>query len=173
MSKEQIVVGIDPGKNGAIAILPAKGFIPDGPWMMPVSTFGQREHVCPHGLLKIFEHLNAEYEVLNVAIENVQPWPKESALSGFSIGRGLGAMLGLLTALRISHSIIPVREWKAEILRGTTKDKDAAIAFVSQRYPLINLTPPPKRKPHDGIADAVCLAEYSRRQVFGAKESAA
>ncbi len=46
----------------------------------------------------------------------------------------------------------------------------AAIAFVSRRFPGVPLLATPRsRVPHDGIADAVCVAEYGRRLLVGAR----
>jgi crossover junction endodeoxyribonuclease RuvC len=50
--------------------------------------------------------------------------------------------------------------WKKKVLAGTSKDKEAAIAFVRARFPGAPLTLPRCRTPHDGMADAVCIGYY-------------
>ena len=41
--------------------------------------------------------------------------------------------------------------------------KEDAVVLATQLFPGINLTPGKKRVPHDGMADAVLIAEYARR----------
>ncbi len=72
-------------------------------------------------------------------------------------------------ALRIPHLAVTPQAWKKAVLAGTARDKAAAIAFATRRFPGVPLLATPRsRTPHDGVADAVCLAEYARRLVAGA-----
>ena len=79
-------------------------------------------------------------------------------------GRGFLKML-VETQRRLSQPPTPYLEpapqtWKNLVLAGAEKDKPAAIQFAKEHYPTVTLTPPPKRKPQHGIADAVCLAHF-------------
>lgn len=76
-------------------------------------------------------------------------------------------MIGIVEAAGIPYRLVTPQAWKKRVLAGTTKDKDAAISFVRRAYPTIDLTPGKKRTPHDGIADAVCLAEWGRQELAG------
>jgi crossover junction endodeoxyribonuclease RuvC len=51
------------------------------------------------------------------------------------------------------------RKWKNEVL-DSGHDKAGAISIVERIYPNVNLTPKGKRVPHDGMADAMCIAHY-------------
>jgi hypothetical protein len=46
------------------------------------------------------------------------------------------------------------------VLAGTTKDKDAAIAYCRRAFPDVALVLPRCRVPHDGIADAVWVKKF-------------
>ena len=76
--------------------------------------------------------------------------------------KGYGILLGILGALKISTVRVTPQAWKKAILAGTKKDKDAAIEYVNMKYPDFELILPRCRKPHDGMADAICIAEYGR-----------
>lgn len=51
--------------------------------------------------------------------------------------------------------------------RGETNTKEAAIAVCGRLYPDFSLVPARCRVPHDGWADALCMAEYARRVYAG------
>ena len=74
-----------------------------------------------------------------------------------------GDLLGILEALGIPYRLVTPQAWKKTVLAGTTKDKSAAVQFCRRAFPGVSLTPGRKRVPHDGMADALCLAEYGRQ----------
>ncbi len=43
--------------------------------------------------------------------------------------------------------------------------KAASLAYVREHFPDLNLIPPRARNPHDGLADAVCIAVWGSRQI--------
>ncbi|MAX33684.1 MAG: Holliday junction endonuclease [Halomonadaceae bacterium] len=98
-----------------------------------------------------------------VILEKVHAMPKQGVSSTFKFGMGFGLVIGVCEALGIPYRLVTPQAWKKVVLAGTAKDKDAAVTFVRRAYPSINLTPGRKRVPHDGIADAMCMAEYGRQ----------
>jgi len=42
--------------------------------------------------------------------------------------------------------------------------KAASVAYVREHYPGVDLVPPRSRNPHDGLADAVCIAAWASKQ---------
>jgi crossover junction endodeoxyribonuclease RuvC len=86
----------------------------------------------------------------------------------FSFGCSYGTVLGVLGALQVPTEQATPQRWKGTILSGTLRDKAAAVAFCRSRWPGTSLLASPRcRKPHDGIADALALAEYGRRIIVG------
>ncbi|ASK18406.1 Holliday junction endonuclease [Halomonas sp. N3-2A] len=148
-----MIIGIDPGLSGAIAVIR-----PDGDSRASVMPVVGKE--IDVKALMAFIHL---VEPTMVVIEKLGVRPGQSAQSGVTSGTNYGVLLGVIQALGYPLRITRPQEWKAKVLKGTKKDKDAAINHVRRAYPGVDLTPGKKRVPHDGIADAVCIAEFGRQ----------
>lgn len=153
------VYGIDPGLKGGVA------WIRDG-------SADACEMPLKGGILDIRGLVGLVRNPANsvVYIERQQAMPKQGVSSTFTIGINYGMILGALTALAIPYVEIRPKAWKDRILAGTSKDKDAAVLHVENRWPGVNMCPGRKRKPHDGIADAVCIAEFGWKSELGGKE---
>ena len=153
------VMGIDPGLDGAVAwILPDQVEVRVTP-TIAAGKAGRREF----DTTGMFELLT-RYPIDLAVIEAVGPMPKQGVTSTFRFGVGYGLWLGLLAALKIPHVAVTPQLWKKVVLAGTAKDKAAAVQFASRRFPHVSLLPSSRSKvPHDGLADALALAEYARR----------
>lgn len=100
-----------------------------------------------------------------VGLEQATAMPKQGVSSMFSFGMTYGMLRGLLSALDIPTVIVRPKTWKDKILFGTQKDKAAAIQYVRSRYPAMSLRATERcTTDHDGMADAVCIAEYMKRE---------
>lgn len=148
--KSETIIGIDPGKNGAIAI-----------------RRGNQITALPMPLAGKELDLPAIAEIIRdadlVVIEKVHSMPGQGVTSMFTFGCGYGAIQGITAALQIRTELVAPQTWKSSVLKGTKKDKDAAIAYCRRAFPDVPLVLPRCRKPHDGLADALCLAEYGCR----------
>ena len=69
--------------------------------------------------------------------------------------------LGILAALEIPHQQVHPATWKAVVMAGCTKDKDASRVKAMQLYPKTakDLT----RKKDHGRADALLMAVWAQR----------
>jgi hypothetical protein len=60
------------------------------------------------------------------------------------------------------------RHMPGAILRTKTvlshDTKAASVAYVREHFPGVDLVPPRSKKPHDGLADAVCIAAWASKQ---------
>lgn len=148
-----MIIGIDPGQGGGIAII-GEDF-QTASWVMPMAG----KEIDGHAVANYLRGLPPS----TVFIEKVHAMPKQGVSSTFKFGMGYGLVIGVCEALGIPYRLVTPQAWKKVVLAGTTKDKDAAVSFVRRAYPGVDLTPGKKRVPHDGIADAVCIAEYGRR----------
>ena len=109
---------------------------------------------------------------LYAIIEKVHSMPKQGVASSFNFGMGYGMLRGALTALCIPHELITPQQWKKTILHGYDwkGNKEASIWYVQQKYPDVSLLPTERsRKSSDGMADAVCLAEFAKYKHNGGK----
>ncbi len=157
-----VVVGIDPGLDGAVAILVDGA----GPVFYRTPTLDCKGSKRTFDLPAMREILSRSSPSL-VVIERVGARPGQGVTSMFNFGCGYGIWLGLLAGLGIPCEVVAVATWKKAILPGTAKDKTAAIELVSRRFPGTSLLATPRSKiPHDGFADACCLALYARILIY-------
>lgn len=105
-----------------------------------------------------------------ICIEKQQAMPKQGLVSTFHLGESYGILQGIAMGLQIPIMLIGPKQWKKVVLANTQMDKTAAIDYVRNRYPTIDLDVG-KRKEifHDGMADAVCIADYGRRMQMSGK----
>lgn len=164
--QEVTCVGIDPGLAGGIAWIWPNGTADARPMPIVEYTNGKRG-ICRDSLAMILA-LNLDGPLF-AAIEHVNAAPmhgrRQGTSSMFNFGLGYGVLLGMLHSRDIEHVEVDPRRWKKAILGGTAKDKAAAIGFAQTVFPGVSLLAKPRsRVPSDGIADALCLAEYARRE---------
>jgi crossover junction endodeoxyribonuclease RuvC len=159
LDRQLAVLGIDPGLDGAVALI-----LPDGVEAHVTPTIaaagGGKRQFDIAGMVALLERHRVELAV----IEAVGPMAKQGVVSMFRFGQGYGLWLGMLAALKIPHLAVTPRAWKKAILAGTPKDKGAAIQWAQRRYPGVSLLATARSKvPHDGLADALAMAEFARR----------
>ena len=157
----KIFIGIDPGKSGGIATI---NTTLDTIEITPMILSGKDVDA-----LKIAEwiiHNTGFPEGNSIAcIEKVHAMPGQGVTSMFKFGFVTGVMHGIIRTLGIPLHLVTPQAWKKEILAGTPKDKEAAIDFCRRIYPQVNLLATERsRKPHSGIADALCIARYAKEK---------
>lgn len=168
--------GIDPGNQGAFVLLDHRMMVVSQHEMplINVGTAAKNKWVLD---VRAVDAILAGWVAaaddrqagLFVALEKAQVMAPgsgsspASARSMFGYGRAFGAMEGILTARAIAHELIHPLTWGRAILKGVEgrDTKARAILRVSRAIPSLDLTPGRKRKPHDGLADAACLAMYA------------
>ena len=139
------IIGIDPGKKGAIACI-SQGKC--ATFKMPLLGSDLDGRVIAD-LLR-----NADL----VVIEKVHSMPKQGVASTFTFGMGYGRVIGVAEALGLRIEYVTPQAWKAAILSGTKKDKDAAIMWAGNAYPC-------SFKRTEGECEAIAIAEYGRRNI--------
>lgn len=96
-----------------------------------------------------------------VTMEAVHAMPGQGVTSMFGFGESYGMLQAMTICCGWTLQLVTPQAWKAKILAGTPKDKTAAIQHVDRVYPSLNINVGTKKVIyHDGVADAVCLAEY-------------
>lgn len=149
-----MIVGIDPGITGAIAVLDGIARV----WDMPVSAklSGKGQQVSAYGFAELLHGIGVSSHV-DVYVEQVGPMPKQGVTSVFSFGRSAGVLEGALAMLRCKVVMVRPQTWKkrAGLLRA---DKDAARTLAMQTWPA--LAPELSRKKDVGRADALLIALY-------------
>lgn len=157
-----IIVGIDPGKSGAIALLTTfSGVRAD----VELLVMPEVQAVAAK-----LQWVAAAAQDAHVFVEKAQSFPSQGIASAFNYGTGYGELLGMLWALGLAHTLVPPRTWTKVMHAGTksTEPKKRSLEAAQRLFPTIKLTATPRcKKPHDGLVDALLIAEYGRRTING------
>lgn len=153
------VLGIDPGKKGGWCLLAEdKSEIHAGELPLAGQFYNMRN------LIDTVDILTGPPSL--VVVEGQKARGTDSIASINVLIPGFGQLVGWFQCLGWPMVTPMPKVWKEVILRHTTKDKNAAIARVQSRFPTVDLMPRPRMTTsHDGIADAVCIAEWGLTQL--------
>jgi crossover junction endodeoxyribonuclease RuvC len=156
------ILGIDPGKDGAAVL------IRDGAHVHAVLASellcGQSWEAAHAEVTRWLRLVNATWPLDLVVLERVGGRPGEGATSARTMGVGWGLWLGGASMLGVPVIIPTPQRWQREILADLAGDTKArSVAWCRAHLPELDLTPGRRRVPHDGLADAACLAVYGRR----------
>ena len=151
--RPEIVLAIDPGKNGAIAF-----FAFDGRLHKIVAA-------TPDALRKVLgtgtDH--------TVVIEQVNGAPGQSGPASFNFGRAYGELLGVCFALDVEPVLIRPADWKAglglrrEYGESTAAFKRKSLVMARELWPEHAKTFFARAK-DDGAAEAALLGHYALQQ---------
>lgn len=146
-----IYIGIDPGKDGALAV------IFDGMDETMVFPYGEREYI------NTLQNLSG-YNV-KTCLEHVTAMPKQGVTSMFSFGENFGYIRGMLEAYGIPYELVRPHKWKKEF---GISDKNQSVEVCKRLFPGVCLRRTERcKKDHDGMAEALLMAEYARRHFNG------
>jgi crossover junction endodeoxyribonuclease RuvC len=150
------IIGIDPGQKGGIAYM-ATGC--DIAYAMPDS---------PQGIITLLNCWPSNDTVM--IVELAQTMPKQGVVSAFTYGRHFGGFEWYAYMRGIKYIEVRPAKWKKDM--GLNSDKINSIKLCQRLFPTIELVQKGCRKPHDGMAEALLIAEWKRRQVINFKEKA-
>lgn len=167
-----MIVGIDPGLTGGIAVLNARRELL---WLEPLPVAA--------GLLDVGGVAGAlrradlvPYERPDVFLELVGAMPKQGVTSTFKFGRTFGTIEGVVGALHYPLHLIRPKVWQKVAHEGTPGNADPkarSIAAASRLYPGVDLvrgttaTRERATKPHLGLVDALLIAHYGWATLYG------
>jgi crossover junction endodeoxyribonuclease RuvC len=152
-----MILGIDIGVQGAIAIVDESGFLVEI-HDMPVLKDG------PAGRRAINAPLLADIifqsHATHAFVEHVSARPGEGAVGAFAFGRARGVIEGSLAAAGIPCSFLTPAAWKRTVGLAPGRDKDASRGEAIRRWP--NRAAFFARKKDDGRAEAALIAAAGR-----------
>lgn len=141
-------IGIDPGKGGALAVITQDSAL--------VFSFDRKDYVK---ILQAAAKADAK-----CCLERVGAMPGQGVTSMFSFGENFGFIQGVLEASGIPYELVTPQRWKKEF--GVTGDKNSAVSVCQRLFPGVSLLKTERsRKPDDGMAEALLMAEYARRRM--------
>lgn len=152
-----IYIGVDPGKNGGIALI--NSISPE--INNTVHTFSEENLIgC---ISEVCEYAGGS-ENIRCVLEKVNAMPHQGVVSMFNFGQNYGFIQGVLKAYNIPFELVPPQKWKKEF--SVTSDKNTSIEVAKRLFPNVNLKATERcRKDHDGMAEALLIAEYCRRKL--------
>tara|TARA_B100001989_G_scaffold231109_1_gene189573 strand:- start:22 stop:516 length:495 start_codon:yes stop_codon:yes gene_type:complete len=152
-----IIIGIDPGLNGAIAIIEGKKVI--SLFDMPVMAEGKKNkrQLNSAQLVHILKNNIKNFENSVVVVEQVNAMPGQGVTSMFNFGQTFGAIKGVCAALGLSIYLVRPSKWKKhfELINSS---KDASRTKAIQIYP--NLSNQLSKKKDVNKSDAILIALY-------------
>lgn len=158
-----MILGIDPGVSGALALLTDGGnqvvWVQD----MPVRDAGKKARKAHEIDGAALAHLLRPClaDITMACIEEVHAMPGQGVSSMMSLGDSRGCIRGVLEALGISVERVEPATWKRAMgLIGS--DKDASRAAAIRIYP--TCTDLARKKDH-GRAEAILIARYGAQRM--------
>jgi len=161
-----VVVGIDPGKEGAFAFLAADGSlvaIHEMPCVTVLVNKKPRPRVTPAGIASLLR----QYNISHVFLERVGSMQGEGAAGAFAFGVSCGQIEGSVATLGIPYTLITPQSWRRSVGipsgSNTTLRKEAAVQRAIQLWPshsdkFMRINRKGRSVGIDGVADAALIA---------------
>jgi len=172
INMKEYYIGIDPGKSGAIVII---DLVKNTIWKYAMPLIS-KELDCERINDILFNYKDKN---CHVVIEKVHALFGSGASATFDFGYTCGALKALLIANGLPFTMVQPKEWQKEVWQGISElrkpgkegkkgsidTKGMALLAVKQLFPKEGLTGTERsKKAHDGIVDALLMAEYGRRK---------
>ena len=155
-------IGIDPGLNGAIAVLSGAGslvLLEDTPTVTETKKRKTRkEYVC-YAMADLLSRAAAASQSCYAVIEHVHAMPRQGVTSMFRLGYGYGLWIGLLTDRQIPFTRVLPAYWQRDVFAGMSRSlgKKRSVIRCGELYPQFSGCVAGK----DGRADALLLARHA------------
>lgn len=172
MSKK-VYLGVDVGKLGAICGIDSEGEVTTN--RIPLI----KDIIDTRAMVEIFRIYTDVYGAENVfcGAEDVHSIFGVSAKSNFQFGKAAGLVEGFLVGLKIPFILVPPKTWQKHAFLGvpiinkplekgkkipSPDTKAMALVAAKRLFPSADLVNggPRATKPHDGIVDALLIANY-------------
>lgn len=146
-----IIVGIDPGATGAVAILDGN----NGD-LLTVADMPYLDGSVSAPLLAKLVELGTGDDDAEAIVERAQAMPRQGVSSSFRYGVGYGVILGVLGALEVATMTVRPQAWKRALRLSTDKaaSRRRAIELWPGRAELF------ARAKDDGRAEAALIARW-------------
>jgi hypothetical protein len=168
-----IYIGIDNSYTGAIAAIECDG---TGSKkiaycsVMPTTSVAKNTYIDEEAVSNTLREItvNANGNVM-VGFEIGQKNPLFGTKGNFSNGYSYGVIKTVIRLSKLPHIEVNPRTWQKEMFKdikgAEMSTKDASFEFCRRTFPDQSLLATPRcKKPHDGMADAICIAFYLSKQ---------
>lgn len=149
------ILGIDPGLNGALAL------IENGKLIELLDIEASDSRINAAHLAGLVQTWRPDFAVCEV----VTARPGQGVTSMFTFGHGLGTITAVLATLSIPYLLIRPQAWQSYFcIKSTSKDKAEHKRLIADRAEALYPEAPlygPKGGLKDGRSDALLLAQYA------------
>jgi crossover junction endodeoxyribonuclease RuvC len=156
-------LGIDPGQSGALVLLSPEGKILSKA-IMPIDAVKDLDKQTTKSLFELF----ASVGPLHIFFERIIPYAMNGT-SALTFGRMLGMMEQMIWDMKIPITFIEAAKWGKEMHQGIDADlkpKAKSLIAFQRLFPGVDMRATQKSKnQHDGLVDALLIAEYGRRKL--------
>jgi crossover junction endodeoxyribonuclease RuvC len=160
------IMGIDPGLTGAVAVIDKKGKVIT---YASFPTIGNRLDL--KGLLDLMSELKKDHKPNRAFLEKAHALPNQGVTSMFNFGVTAGHLEMCLASLKIPYEQIVPRVWTAVMHKGLSRNmtaKERSLQLARGLFPEEDFTLTERAtKPHNGVVDALLIAEYGRMKLAG------
>lgn len=185
----KVVAGIDCGLDGAIVLLPIDGDPQPIKFVMPTIEVKGAKKGSSKRLYDgpAIRRILTQHNIVSVFIEVQQAQTKptirrcnncgqivstttpQGIVSTFTTGRGFGIVEGICVGIPVRYELIHPRSWQPKMLPpGQGDSKPRARIAASSLFPKFDMRANDRcRVPHEGIVDALLIAEFGRRRLGG------
>lgn len=141
------IVGIDPGRTGAMAVLAVQDF----------KLIHLADFIPPADNLAALKSVLVQHDIKAAFLEHVHAMPKNGSVSMFNFGENYGWWKGVLDALLIPTIGVDPRKWQNHFgLVKTPDNSKPSLSFCREHFPTADL----RRKKDNGRSDALCIAAF-------------
>lgn len=175
-----IVLGIDPGLTGGIAMLDGDtSRVWDTPSRLVEVNGKTKRRIDPGALARVIDKAVNVVDPRRMArafVELAQASPHMGVSSAFAYGQAFGLVMGVLAHLDMPVQTVPAAQWKRgmglvkrgsrELGRDEEREKGSALDLARRLYP--RLADELGRVKDNGRADALLLAHWGAEQLEGA-----
>ena len=149
-----IVLGIDPGLSGGLAVVDAKSRLITQGGLMPTIENPKTGKRTVDARTIYDWALSIRMDPGSVVvIENVHSMPAQGVASSFTFGKAMGAVQAVAQIISTSVHLVTPQQWKTH--HGLGSDKQASIHLAMS---LFGKTYPGTLKKHEAIAEAALIA---------------
>ncbi len=161
-------VGIDPGLEGAIAVVRDSGepyYISKMPVVEYKSAGATKFKYDIPSLVNIFNLIETGFNDFSFCIESQSAAPEQGLVSTCKLCDGYGVLKGLAYSTGKAITLVRPAIWKKDMLAGMAQEKNSSLLIVEKLYKDLIKEVYEDRLDHN-IADAVLIAEWGRRQAI-------
>lgn len=162
------IMGIDPGVNGAIAVVNSKNYSE----VLPIPNkkrgkTGNKKEVDAKAFYKLFNFL---YELakndckhikdISIYLENVHALPQSGGVQMFGMGQSLGVIKGVVACFDLELVLVTPQRWKKYF--ALSRDKNKSLELARELFP--NNAHKLQLKKSADMAEALLIAQYGLEQ---------